>query len=95
LQKYVLTECQPQGSASGKPCWITEWGIPNHDASCPPHEANQVTLVNETRTSFRPYIAQKRVLGLFYCAWVDTREGFAIYRCSHLMETGRLAVAPF
>jgi hypothetical protein len=95
LQKYVLTECRPQGSASGKPCWITEWGIPNHDASCPPHEANQVTLVNETRTSFRPYIAQKRVLGLFYCAWVDTREGFAIYRCSHLMETGRLAVAPF
>ena len=95
LQKYVLAECRPQGSAGGKPCWITEWGIPNHDTSCPPHESNQIALVNETRSNFRPYIAQKRVLGLFYYAWLDTREGFAIYRCDHLTETGRLALAPF
>jgi hypothetical protein len=95
LQKYVLAECRPEGSAGGKPCWITEWGIPNHDASCPPHETNQIILVNETRTNFRPYIAQKRVLGLFYYAWLDSREGFAVYRCGHLTETGHLALAPF
>lgn len=95
LQKYVLAECQPQGSTGGKPCWVTEWGVPNHDTSCPPHETDQITLVNETRSNFRPYIAQKRVLGLFYYAWLDTREGFAIYRCDHLTETGRLALAPF
>ena len=95
LQKYVLAECRPQGSAGGKPCWITEWGIPNHDASCPPHETNQIALVNETRANFRPYTAQRRVLGLFYYAWLDTREGFAIYRCDRLTETGRLALAPF
>jgi hypothetical protein len=95
LQKYVLAECQPEGAAGGKPCWITEWGIPNHDASCPPHETNQIILVNETRTNFRPYIAQKRVLGLFYYAWLDSREGFAVYRCGHLTETGHLALAPF
>jgi hypothetical protein len=94
LQKYVLAECRPEGSAGGKPCWITEWGIPNHDASCPVHETNQIILVNETRTNFRPYIAQKRVLGLFYYAWLDSREGFAVYRCDHLTETGRLALAP-
>src|ERR1700730_5918798 len=93
LRKYVLAECRPQGS--GKPCWITEWGIPNHDASCPPHETNQIALVSETRSNFRPYIAQKRVLGLFYYAWLDSREGFAVYRCDHLMEAGRLALAPF
>ena len=95
LAKYVLAECQPLGSAVGKPCWITEWGIPNHDTACPPRETNQIALVNETRTNFRPYIEQKRVLGLFYYAWLDTREGFAIYRCDHLTETGRLALAPF
>jgi hypothetical protein len=88
-------ECRPEGSASGKTCWITEWGIPNHDASCPSHETNQITLTNETRSNFQPYIAQKRVLGLFYYAWLDTREGFAIYRCDHLTETGRLALTPF
>ena len=95
LQNYVLVECQPQGKTGGKPCWITEWGIPNHDTSCPTHETNQITLVNETRSNFRPYIAQERVLGLFYYAWLDTREGFAIYRCDHLLETGRLALTPF
>jgi hypothetical protein len=41
------------------------------------------------------YITQKRVLGLFYYAWLDSREGFAVYRCDHLTETGRLALAPF
>ena len=95
MQKYVLQECRPEGSADGKPCWITEWGIPNHDASCPAQETNQITLVNETRANFRPYIAEKRILGLFYYAWLDSREGFAIFRCEHLTETGHIALAPF
>ncbi|WP_143271534.1 hypothetical protein [Bradyrhizobium mercantei] len=95
LQKYVLAECRPQGSQAGKPCWITEWGIPNRDSSCPPHETNQITLVNETRTNFRSYVAAKEVLGLFYYAWLDSREGFAIYRCNRLTDTGRLALTPF
>ena len=94
LQKYVLAECRQQGNSQGKPCWITEWGIPNHDASCPPNEKNQITLVNETRANFQPYTADKRLLGIFYYAWLDSREGFAIYRCDHLTLTGHLALAP-
>lgn len=95
LAKYVLAQCQPEGSTDGKPCWITEWGIPNGDTSCPLHEANQITLVNETRTNFRTYIVQRRVLALFYYAWLDSREAFGVYRCSRLTETGRHALAPF
>jgi hypothetical protein len=95
LQKYVLAECRQQGSAGGKPCWITEWGIPNRDPSCPTKETNQIALVNESRANFRSYIAQKRLLGLFYYAWLDAREGFAIYRCDKLTEAGRLALTPF
>jgi hypothetical protein len=95
LEKYVLAECRPSDSRGGKPCWITEWGIPNHDTSCPPHETNQIALVNETRANFRPYVANRRVLGLFYYAWLDSREGFAIYRCDHLTNTGRLALTLF
>ena len=95
LQKYVLAECRPQGGTGGKPCWITEWGIPNHDTACPPRETNQLILVNETRSNFRPYIAQKRVLGLFYYAWLDPHGYYGIYRCNHLTETGRLALMPF
>jgi hypothetical protein len=96
LQKYVLAKCQPKCGAGGKPCWITEWGIPNRDASCPPHETSQIALVNEMRASFRPYMAQKRVLGLFYYAWLDRPDGaFSVYRCGHLTESGRQALAPF
>lgn len=95
LRKYVLPECRPQGAGGGKPCWITEWGIPNRDASCPPNEKNEVALVDETRSNFRPYAAQRQVLGLFYYAWLDSREGFAVYRCGHLTETGRVALASF
>lgn len=94
LRKYVLAECRPDGSAGGKPCWITEWGFANHDTSCPLHETNQIALVKEMRSNVRPYIADRRVLGLFYYAWLDSREGFAVYRCDHLTETGRLALAP-
>jgi hypothetical protein len=95
LQKYVLAECRPAGSGGGKPCWITEWGVPNRDAACPPHEKDQIALVNETRANLRPYVAERRVLGLFYYAWLDSREGFALYRCDRLTETGRAALAPF
>ena len=95
LQKYVLPECRPEGVGGGKPCWITEWGVPNPNTSCPPDEKNQIALVNETRGNLQPYVAQRRVVGLFYYAWLDSREGFAVYRCSHLTETGRLALAPF
>jgi hypothetical protein len=32
--------------------------------------------------------------GLVYYAWLDSREDFAVYRCSGLTESGRLAIAP-
>jgi hypothetical protein len=93
LQKYVLAECRPEGSTNGKPCWITEWGVPNHGTSCPPIETNQISLVNETRTNFRPYIAQGRVIGLIYFAWIDQEYG--IYRCGGVTGAGKLALSPF
>ena len=95
LQKYVLSECRAQGGSGGKPCWISEWGIPNQDKTCPPQEKNQLALVNQTRANFKPYIGQKKVLGIFYYAWLDSREGFALYRCDHLTQTGTLALAPY
>ncbi len=92
LQKYVLAECRPADSTNGKPCWITEWGIPDHGTSCPPIETNQIPLVTETRTNLRPYIAQKRVIGLIYFAWIDQEYG--IFRCGALTDAGKLALNP-
>ena len=94
LAKYVLAECRPPGSPDGKPCWITEWGFKNTDTSCPPHEADQVSLIEEMRDNFRPYIQQRRLAGLIYYAWIDTRENFGLFRCGSLTHSGRLAIAP-
>jgi hypothetical protein len=48
------------------------------------------------RTDFRTYIAERRLLGLFYHAWLENPDGvFSIYRCDHLTETGRQALVPF
>ena len=38
LQKYVLQECRPDGSAGGKPCWITEWASPITMHRVPPRK---------------------------------------------------------
>jgi hypothetical protein len=79
LAKYVLAGCRPPGSPDGKPCWITEWGFKNTDTSYPPHETDQVSLIEEMRDNFRPYIQQRRLTGLFYYAWIDTRENSASF----------------
>jgi hypothetical protein len=94
LAKYVLAECRPAGSADGKPCWITEWGFRNTDTSCPVREADQVSLIEEMRNNFLPYVEQRRLLGLFYYAWVDPMENFGVFRCGSLTQSGRLAIAP-
>jgi hypothetical protein len=96
LQKYVLAECRPEGSTDGKPCWITEWGIPSpQDASCPVPESDtihQVQLIQETRNNFKPFIAQRKVTGLFYYAWLDQQYG--LFRCGALSDAGKLALGP-
>lgn len=94
LAKYVLAECRPQRGSDGKPCWITEWGFRNNDTSCPVHESDQVSLIEEMRNNFRPYVEQRRLLGLFYYAWFDPMENFGVFRCGSLTQSGRLAIAP-
>jgi len=95
LEQYDLAQCQPQGSTSGKPCWLTEWGFANKDDSCPVQETNQVALVHEMMNDFRPYVQQKSLLGIIYYAWLDKSENFGVYRCNNLTETGRAALVPF
>jgi hypothetical protein len=94
LAKYVLSECRPAGSPGGKPCWVTEWGFKNNDTSCPVHETDQVTLIEEMRNDFSQYAEQGSLAGLLYYAWVDTAENFGVFRCGALTQSGRLAVAP-
>jgi hypothetical protein len=96
LEEYALSECQPAGR--GKPCWITEWGVQNEDDSCPPKEDDRARLIRELMADdFRPYVQQKRVLGLLYWLWqseagASHEEPHTIYRCGTLTDSGRLAI---
>jgi hypothetical protein len=46
-----MARCRPAGSKDGKPCWITEWGFPNSDVSCPTKDSGRTQLVKEMRIS--------------------------------------------
>lgn len=96
LEDYALSECKPQGQ--GKPCWITEWGFENKDESCPVNDTDRATLVREFMTAdIRPYVQQKRVVGLLYYVWqkdvgAKHEEPHSIYRCGGLTPSGKLAI---
>ena len=53
----------------GKPCWLTECGIQNMATSCPAHEDGRELVIRQVRDTFRPYIRQGRIGGLFYYTW--------------------------
>jgi hypothetical protein len=52
LNDTDLSECHAEGTAGGKPCWITEWGFPNTDLSCPAKETGRTLLIEELRGDF-------------------------------------------
>jgi hypothetical protein len=98
LREVDLAQC---GTAGGdrKPCWITEWGFPNRDLTCPANDAPRAQLVREVRADFAKAAAEGRLIGITYFAWTSepwVREPspLSIYRCGGLTESGRLAIAP-
>ncbi|WP_260735909.1 glycoside hydrolase 5 family protein [Tunturiibacter lichenicola] len=60
LNNVDLAQCRAKGSPEGKPCWITEWGFPNADLSCPAKEADRtLSLKSCERTLPRPSVASR------------------------------------
>jgi hypothetical protein len=99
LEKYAVTECRAANSALGKPCWITEWGIPNKDTSCPLNDTARAALVKEIMGDFRALEKQGRLVGLIYFAWntdpwAKQVDPLSIYRCGTVTESGKLALSP-
>jgi hypothetical protein len=99
LNSVDLAECRAKGAKDGKPCWITEWGFPNADLSCPAKEANRTLLIEELRGDFAVAAAQHRVAGIDYFSWNSdpwskTTDADSVYRCGSLTESGKQAIAP-
>jgi len=99
FDSQTMAECRPAGSKDGKPCWITEWGFPNADVSCPANDANRAKLVQEMRTNFAKAAAAERLMGVMLFAWDSDPwskkvDPDSVYRCGELTEGGREAIKP-
>jgi hypothetical protein len=99
LNSVDLADCRAKGAKDGKPCWITEWGFPNADLSCPAKETGRTLLIEELRGDFGVAAAQHRLAGIDYFSWDSdpwskTTDPDSVYRCGGLTESGKQAVAP-
>jgi hypothetical protein len=99
LNSVDFAECRAAGTAAGKPCWITEWGFPNKDLSCPVNDAGRTLLVEELRSDFAAVAAEHRLAGIDYFAWdsdpwAKQADPDSVYRCGALTDSGRAAIAP-
>lgn len=75
----------------GRPCWITEWGVPNVSTTCPVDDARRADLVRRMEAEFLGFAAMGRVKALVYYDW-DTHRSFSIWRCNGLTPTGRVVL---
>jgi hypothetical protein len=99
LNAVDLAECRAQGAAGGKPCWITEWGFPNTNLSCPVDDSQRALLVQELRADFARAAGQRRLAAITWFSWNSDPWSKrvvpdSVYRCGGLTEAGKLAVAP-
>jgi hypothetical protein len=89
LERDTLAECRASGD--GKPCWMTEWGLPFKGAAgCSGNDPSRAALMTELIADFRQFERQGRLAALFYYAWTD--EKYGLYRCGALSKAGRLAL---
>jgi hypothetical protein len=100
-QSGVLSECK-QGA---KPCWLTEWGLPNKDESCPLNDAARAKAAQAERAAFQQFMQQGRLAAILYYSWSgvlpfswqhdDTNaknDPYTIFRCGALSECGKVAL---
>jgi hypothetical protein len=88
LEQDTFAECRAPGQ--GKPCWLTEWGVPAFAPDCDRADPAQTAFISEMLADFRPFVQRGQLTGLLYYAWSAARYG--LYRCGALGESGRLAL---
>jgi hypothetical protein len=88
LEANTFAECRVP--TQGKPCWLTEWGLPALGAGCLDSDAPRAARMRALLGDFRQFVSQGRLTGLVYFSWDDGKYG--IYRCHALTESGRLVL---
>jgi len=99
LEISGMSECRAAGSATGKPCWITEWGADNTQKTCPVNDMARAALIQETMDNYRELARADRLLVALYYSWnsppgSDNLNPSSIYRCGELTDGGKRAISP-
>jgi len=87
----LLDFCKP--SESGRPCWVTEWGIANTARTCPVDDRQREGAMAAMRMVFSDFAKAKRLDAAYYYDW-DTQQAYRLWRCGSLSPAGALAIAP-
>jgi len=93
LGQDIFSECD-----ADKPCWLTEYGIPNASQKgqpdhCPIDETKRLQVIRELRGAFEDFVSQGRLAGIIYYDWSDKPGKEAgIFRCGALTDAGKLAL---
>lgn len=80
-------------SDTGRPCWVTEWGIANTARSCPVDDREREGAMTAMRTVFADFSKTRRLDAAYYYDW-DTQQSYRLWRCGKLSPAGAMAIAP-
>jgi hypothetical protein len=95
LGQTIFPKCTPT-----RPCWLTEWGIPNaaqhgRPDRCPIDETKRLKVIEELRGAFAHFVGEGRLAAVIYYDWSDKPGKEAgIFRCGILTPAGKLALSP-
>lgn len=90
-QRREAIEAELATCGSRKPCWITEWGLPQADTACPLDDAPRARIVTEVLSLFREKAAAGAVEAAFYFDF-DATHPYSVWRCGSLSAAGRAAI---
>jgi hypothetical protein len=82
-----------------RPCWLTEWGIPDGSSEVPDHcpidETKRIKAIEELRGALQHFADEGRLTAIIFYDWADKpgNKG-AIFRCGALTAAGKLAISP-
>jgi hypothetical protein len=93
LEQKVFSECR----RGGKPCWLTEWGIPNGIQTCPIDDTARARVIQDERQALKEYADRGRLAADIYYIWnslPNTFDPMSVFRCGALTDAGKVAIAP-
>ncbi|MDX0498893.1 glycoside hydrolase [Sinorhizobium medicae] len=89
--RSLLEFCQP--AATGRSCWVTEWGIANTARSCPVDDRSRGKAIGATRAAFGEFIEAGRLTAAYYYDW-DSEPSYSLWRCGKLSPDAATALSP-